>query len=532
MVELNAERGGVDLWVVGRRSRLDPANVYAVVATLLFVVCSISFFLVPLPTMQWFSDYWEHAAAIKTLAQNLMHPLHPLYASHDPSRQLIPHNILLAMLVNYFGISVVNALSILATVVFGLLLVGVKLLADELFHHPWAPLVLLLTFLCAWGSPWVWTGFYEFRAIFYNSYYPSAAVLSLAFIAWWCALRYLRAEKIISMWAIGVMGLVALMYVTHQLAGLFAVGGLLLFAVFEPRTPFGKRLSLVVAVFFGILTTWFWPYFNPIGLAGAAAADKLAEDFSAFYRPIPVALLIGPAFLGFPMAIALIRRRRHLALVAGSFSIVVAYLLFGLIDHPVGHRLIAYFMVYLHLMLAWGILTYFSSIDFDAALPVRVVRKFVIALIAVFVLGQFAFAGVDFIRVGYEKIAKKSFGSFPNQPVIKYMEKIKAIVPDDAVVFSTPDESYPLPAFSGKLVDHPRAGWMIPDQKSRTKDNKEFFSATTTNTQRIVLIKKYGATFALLNVMSVDREVLVALGKMGREIPIDGNIMLIDFRAG
>lgn len=524
MVELNTLEGRV--WSVARRTRLNPDRVYVVVAVFLFFICALSFFLIPLPTMQWFSDYWEHAAAIKALAQNLTNPLHPLYASHDPSRQFIPYNVLLALLVKYLDISVIAALSILATVIFGLFLVGVRLLSTELFHHPWAPLVLLLTFLCAWGSPWVWTGFYELRAIFYNSYYPSAAVLSLTFIVWWCALRYLRAKAMLSLWMPAIWLLVALMYVTHQLAALFAVGGLLLFAVFEPGITVWKRLLLVVVVLVGVAATWFWPYFNPIGLTGTAAVDELADDFSAFYRPIPVILLIGPAFFALPIAVVLLRRRKHLALVVGLVSIALAYLLFGLIDHPVGHRLISYFMVYMHLILAWGILEYFSG----AGARARSYRSGVAVLVTLCVVAQVAFAGIDFFRVGYERVSGRSFGNFPNQPVLAHMEALKAIIPDDAVVFSTPDESYPIPVFAGKLVDHPRAGWMIPDQKSRTKDNKAFFASSTSNDERLALAEKYNATFAVVNKRSVDDAVLADLSRIGRSIAINDDVRLIDLR--
>lgn len=510
-------------------SRLAPNKIYAVLAISILVICGSSFFLLPLPTMQWFSDYWEHAAAIKALSKNLAHPLHPLYASHDPSRQFIPYNVLLAALVNYFHISVINALAILATAVVALLLLGVKLLADELFHHPWAPLVLLLTLLCAWGSPWVWTGFYEVRAIFYNSYYPSAAVLSLTFILWWCALRYLRMQKMLSIQMVAIVALVAFMYITHQLAALFAVGGLMLFAMLEPNTPLQKRLLLAFAVIVGVLVTWFWPYFNPISLTSTAAVDGIEEEFPAFYQPISVILLIGPAFFAFPVMVGLILQRKHLALVAGFVFIASAYLLFGLIKHPVGHRLISYFMVYLHLLLAWGILEYFviPRVGFGVGV---IQRYFIGVVMAVCIVAQVAFASLDFMRIGYEKVMQRSFGNFPNQPVVQYMEKIEKIIPDDAVVFSTPNESYPLPAFAGKLVDHPRAGWMIPDQKTRMSDNKAFFSIATTNEQRRMLAKKYRATFVLLNSESIEPAVLAEIEKIGQSISIGKNINLIDLR--
>lgn len=521
--------GGVNKQGSVRGVRMTPNKVYVIIALIFFIICVCSFFLLPLPTMQWFSDYWEHAAAIKALSENMLHPLHPLYASHDPSRQFIPYNVLLAMAVKFFGISVISALAILATTVVALLLLGVKLLADELFGRPWAPLVLLLTLLCAWGSPWVWTGFYEVRAIFYNSYYPSAAVLSLTFILWWLSLKYLRMQVMLSGHVIAIVVLTAFMYISHQLAGLFAVGGVILFAMFEPEVHLRNRLFLVLAVIVGVLVTWFWPYFNPISLAGTAAIDGVQEDYPAFYQMIPVVLLIGPAFLAIPVICVLICRRKHLALVAGSVAIVSAYFLCGLIKHPVGHRLISYFMVYLHLMLAWGILEYFSRSRYSPRAG-STSRAIIGVFLAACVVAQVSFASLDFIRVGYERITQKSFGNFPNKPVIRDMREIMKFVSNDAVVFSTPDESYPLPAFFGKLVDHPRAGWMIPDQRARMADNKAFFAIDTTNEQRRLLAEKYHATFVVMNRDSVAPVVVVGIESLGQSISIGEGIRLVDIR--
>lgn len=507
-----------------------PDRVYTWIAGALVVAVSLSALLLPLPTMQWFSDYWEHASAIRALAENPLQPQNPHYASADSSRQFMPLFLLLALVVRILDVSVFTALGLGAVLTVILFVYALKRFLTTYFDSPWAAPLGLLVFLFAWGSPWVWPGFYELRAHFYNNYYPSAFVFALTFLLWATTVKSVHANRVgISSLSIVAL-LAALMFVTHQLGGMFAIGAAMCFVLFEPGANKKLRAALAAALIAGTLLTAAWPYFNPIALLGLAS-ERSNEGHVDFYRAVPVLGLLGPALFGLVGLVLMMRRRMHLALVIGTTGILAGYLIGGMAEHPVTHRLLSYLVVYLHLGLTWLLLQMFfpgkaSSREFNRT------RALVLAVSVICIGLHSAFAGADFVRVGYERLTGRSFGVFPNHPVQDTLTQITTHLHPGAIIFATPDPAMAITAFEGKVIAFPRPQLMITDGRERTADSRTFFSLHTDRREREALLEKYGATHILFRRNEIEPAIESELLKLGKKIvEIDDVVLIAAHRA-
>lgn len=509
-------------------SRNDRANTtFNLFCVALCLLAALSFFYLPLPTLQWFTDYWEHASALRVLSESPFSPTNPHYATYDPDRQFIPMFVLLGGLMHITGISVETALALAAAITTVLFCVGVKVFAAEYFQHRWAPVVTMAVLLFCWGNPWIWTGFYEFRAIFHINYYPAALDLSLTFLAWGLVIKALRRASLDILTVVGLPFLSAFMFITHQLGGLFAVGGMVLFIALEPAHSTRTRLNIFLLITAGMAMTWWWPYFNPIKLTVYGAGDKENGGVPQFYYPLQVMLLIGPAWLGIPVLLEMFRKRIHLALVVGFICLSCAYVLGGMVGHPVAHRFLSYTVIYLHLPIAWKLLKLIPDRPSQLA-PRSVAQRRTFAVVATLVvLAQLCLAAVDFARVAYEKQTGKSFGNFPYQNVRGELAAAIQTVPKDAILFASFDPALSVTAYKGKVVARPRAQLMIADGPARNRDNQRFFALDASQQERMALMRKYGASYILIKPDNVPGETVKHLEELGQLVPNEGPLILI-----
>lgn len=512
------------------RGALRAASVFNLISASVCVLATLSFFLLALPTFQWFSDYWEHASALRVLAENPLAPTNPHYASFDSDRQFIPMFIALGWLMQLSGISVYAALAIAGTLTTILFFGGCALFARSYFRHPWAPAVTVCVLLFCWGTPWIWTGFYELRALFYNNFYPASFVLSLTFFFWALVLRMLGQSALKLPEAAALLSLSALMFVSHQLGALFATGGAMLFLLFDGRgASLPARARIVVVIVAGIGLTWWWPYFNPIELTLYGAGDKENEGMPQFYEPLKILLLIGPALLGLPVLYGMARKRIHTAIVLGFVSLFLVYAVGGMAGHPVAHRFLSYAILYLHLAIVWKVLSFLPA---EEALPLAwlkgtATRRIAVLLAILLACMHIAFSMVDFTRLAYEKVTGKSFGSFPNHPIPTELAIVAEAIPDDAILFTTTEPALAITALKGKVIARPRPQLMIADGPARSRDNRDFFASGTSDAMRRALIRKYDASHILIRKENIPADVEMALRGFGTRVPTEGQLVLI-----
>ncbi len=87
-------------------------------------------------------------------------------------------------------------------------------------------------------------------------------------------------------------------------------------------------------------------------------------------------------------------------------------------------------------------------------------------------------------------------------PVTPYLFLSKHLSPDDVVLASDWREGYPLPAITGCRIVEPRHSFtlLIGDESvQRKKDAAAFFRDSLTSEERLELLRKYGATYILID---------------------------------
>src|SRR5947209_11764290 len=164
------------------RKRLSPTSCYICVCAALLVYTSVVFWLFAPAEYDMGIDFWEHVAAVKQLMIDPIHPLHPQYSTHDPSRQYMPWYLLLANLGRVLSLDPLSVMAIGAILTTLLWVVAIHLFFREYFESRWAPLVALTCLFFMWGIPWVWSGVYNFRWYLTTAADPSGFVFGLTLV--------------------------------------------------------------------------------------------------------------------------------------------------------------------------------------------------------------------------------------------------------------------------------------------------------------------------------------------------------------
>jgi hypothetical protein len=511
------------LWEVsGVLTPVGPERSFQILAWAVVAVVAASCVLLHLPQYQWFSDYWEHAAAIRALADNPWSPSNPHYASADPDRWFIPPFLLGALGVRHLGMSIAGVQGLIGIVTAIVFVFALGRFARMYFADRWAPFATLSVFLVAWGTPWVWTGCYEFRALFYNIYYPSMFVFALTFVAWALVIGQMReARSHIGAW-LALVATTALMMTSHQLGAAFAIGGVVLLLLFEPHCPLRVRFACAAAVAAGVGLSAAWPYYNPLALMFGGTGQQIHDGHPQFYQFIPVLLLLGPALLGLYALIRMLARRRQITLAVGFSAVFLAYLLGGLIEHPITHRLLPFSIVFLHLALVWEIL---ERVRGRAGSPHG--NQWLLFAAFGWAVVQIGFGALDFVRFGVETVAGRTIGSFPHQPVTRVITAVARDLPDDAVVFASHSPGLVLPAVGQKVVSRPRSELMIADGPARKADQARFFGPDTADQDRRALAAKYGAAYVVWRDGDVPDAVGDSLAALGAVVARHNDVTIV-----
>ena len=518
---------------------MRPDRIYTAIACVLGIWLILSTLLAPLPSMQYFSDSWEHLATIRELMTNPLHPTHPQINSVGTSRQFHPYALGLAWLASTFGLTPMQALGIGGVVTTVLLFLGIWLFADRYFRHEWGPLVVLVCLLALWGNPWVYTGFHNIRTLFYAISYPATFVLALTFIGAALLIDFLERPRAMRVLALGLM--VAVMCITHPLQTSMAVGLYGLLALFHGNANWRHRIAVLAAIGAGLAITSLWPYFNPFNLVPIYTNNPGAGGHATFTNVPAMLALVGPAFIGLPAALILVQRKQHWPITIALAGVTVIFVVGSLLAITIIHRFLAPVMLYLQLATAAIILSWMpaSQLAGNQQLPARV--RVIVPLVLAALLGlQVSIAAVDFVRLFTERVLGKTFGHFPNKPVVRQFSEITSLLPANAVVMTHERlSSRILPAFKGKIV-----GWndpLIPNGDARAAATNAFFTIGTSDEERRDLITKFGVTHAFIvtdegarlmqaDESDVDAKLVAAITRLGRVIYERDGMVLVEFR--
>lgn len=445
-----------------------------------------SFLLDPLVFHLDWNDAWVHVAVLRQWAGgDLLSPGNPHYDSPAPSREYTPWFLLLALVMRATGLSPFGALQLGACLGTALLWGGLGLfLATWFRHRAAAPLGFVAAFFF-WADIWEFVGFFNYRSQLFNNYFPAAAALGMALLAWTLVLRALRAPGRAPTGTLaGLAALIAVLMVCHQLTGGFALGGAALLGLLEPGATARRRALVAATVALGAAASALWPLYDPWAVVATAARNDPDWRPPSKFDRLPAVLGFAlPQLLGLAGLLHPRLRRALLPFALGFAGCFAAFLAGNLTGRTFSHR----FLPFACLFLSIGLVALWL-----AALPVaarggdrltgtgrRLARLTLAGLAPPLIALQLAVATRD---VGRAALGRA-------EPVRAMFEGLAVAIPPDGVTLATPGVALSLSAVGRKVVAIPRGLYLVPDEDARRRDAARFFGAAGEAERRAILAR-------------------------------------------
>ena len=536
-----------------------PRNVFLVLAGITGLWLLWDSLAYRLVTYALYADYWEHSAALTEWLRSLTDPGNPHVATAESSARYIPPYFVLAAAGGPLGLDAIDLMAASAIINYVLVTLGIYLFGTIYFRNPWAPGVLFVLLLAGWGVPWIWANLYELRSLFMTASYPATFVFGLALISFWLTLAFMRGLVGFFGGLGGLLLLSALMFVSHPLTGVFAIGGGCLLALTERDAAVSLRVLVILMLPAGALLAAAWPFFSVWDVI-LASSDELDDRtwqafggidamlerarsgawYHMFFDPRQFLVALGPALLGLPLALWLLLRWRFLFIPLGALLMAGPLVLNVFFQVALAHRFLLYVVFFLHLALTWGILELFDRWSDQrrtkrptggVLIGVSIVRVMVV-LLAVFHVGLLAgdYRGAH-LNNGLRLVDKRAALPF-GYDVPRLYTELTAALPDDAVVIGDRWLTWPLPTFRGKTValppDHENS--LVADQFERVDAVEAFLAAGTTAEERRGIAQRYGATHVLVNPRDSEAELLGWLRENAEPVSTAGWYQMFELR--
>jgi hypothetical protein len=425
------------------------------------------------------SDFWEHAAVVRELAEHPTVPRHPLLMVDAPHAYASPYLLSLALIARLSGSSAIAVLALAGLVNLCLLVVALRRLVVRLLPNgeaaaPYA--LLLLIFL--WGKgAWMWSGFLHVAMLGYDAAYPSTLAIAAMFLALSLLLDALVCNRRRAYLAISP--LVSLCMLTHPPTALVLVAGLA--SLFLARSEAARSTHaglLAGAVVGGVAVALAWPYYPVFDLF-----RNQPPEFHAWSRVFYQGVLarVWPVVLALPVLLWRLRRDRRDPLVLLALLLAGIYAA-GAVTGAYGlGRTIASIAIVVQIALAAGLAAWEERLA-----PSR--RWLVPAGTIAVLMGLFAYT-----RPPLPRLVKY------DPPEWREIRSILAPVQPGEVVLADSPTSYPVPALTGgRVVAWRHPIYWVPDHAERRAAQDRFFAAGSTG-EREGILRRYGVRWVLLN---------------------------------
>lgn len=458
-------------------------------------------------------DFWEHAAAVRELAERPLVPRHPIYDLEGPHVFLTPYTWVLGRISRLTGVSAVAVVRSAGVLNLALLILGLRALAGRLCRGPVASSSFWTLFLVVflWGrDPWLYSGFFHLQALGYVSPYQSTLASALVCFGLAGVSRSLEEG-----WTPGrvagcyvALTVVLLIHPLSFVAFGLAAGALTLAASrLRPRSLTVLTLGGFVAVGCGAL----WPFYSVLQLGhGSAVFDAANRPMyeGLIVRSLPVALV---GLVALANLVRVGRRSLPLVFLALGFAYAGGYVF----DRTSFGRVLPFMILTLQLATADGV----AALESSSALRRPLARAALCVGLVAVVAGPAARAIVRMAGRGLsnqlqtQRTADDLYAWLPS------------FVGRDTVVLAEVDAAWPIPAFAGRIVAalHPQA--FVPDQGRREVDVRRALDPTTSVLAREEILRRYKVRFLLFGPSTpAARE----LSMLGRVVYQDGTWILVD----
>jgi hypothetical protein len=501
-------------------------------STLLIAIIFIVY--VPLALLDYahfpYSDGPEHGAAIRELARNLAHPSDPMLANHPGnSPRFVPSILIMALMMRLTGLDVLTVLKLFLPLYFLLFLIAAALFTKEYFDDSGQASWSLAALLFLWGTGWMGANAYMFSAILYTAYFPSLVAFSLALLALYCQLRFLRVENGTLRVLQVLLGSTA--FVNHPPTGVFfLICSALLYL--ERSVPIKKACFYFLIVVVGALFAAFlWPYYdflpNLLKIASGAMAGTADYSLTRDYLYQKPLLRSGPALIGIPLALLFAYQRRYLFLAGGFILFCCLYRMGSLYKISLAERYIFFIICMLQLAFSRACRECFSgfrsrsSFSFKTACGWFLVILLITgtAIQAVLVYRQFLLPA--FIISNDHRSLSYFSPNHMQRDLGNYLK-------EGDVVLSDLYTSWSVPVYTGaKIIALYHTSPHIHDNQERIQAIETFFNSATSSAARKRILEHYGVTHILLNFQIAGKNIEPALKEAGFEVIVHNDMFCL-----
>lgn len=443
-------------------------------------------------------DYWDHAAAVRAMTENLRTPAHPLLAGpYTEDRGFNPYLLSLAVVSKTTGLSPFQVLKVGALCNLMLLFAGVYLFVTRSIMTRGAAIWVLVSYLFFWMT--------RGAMVREWAYYPSFFVMSATFLFWYVVVRYLRNGTLTVLCLAIAVGWV--LWLSHQLQAGLAFGNGILLAYLEENVSRTRRWTMAwVLPMLVIALGELWPYFSSlkyllrdfanVGVGNREPGHTMVGELR-FYGYI-----LGPNVFGILLVMLTkpsTRLERFLKVsTVGSF---VAWAVLFLVRSQYATTVVGNIgnMAAMRVGLALTPLTSQPGGPIRLRSPgSRQIRNGLLVVLSLTMLLQVKYT-LGWVRQFYWTAE----GTRYRQMVSDYPRLTRYIGPRD-VVLSDMWTSWQLPTFTGKIISRPEGHQLdynirYPELRDRAADLETFFASGTSAEIRRALIGKYHGKYVLLN---------------------------------
>jgi hypothetical protein len=450
------------------------------------------------------ADAWEHHRTIVALVENLWHPENPTYATEDTSIRFSPYSVMQALICRLTGWTPYDVLSGAAVFNTILLVAGVWCLLRE-FGEEASAAAVLVVMVGLYGEAPAYANSYALADLPWHQVNPSSFAFGITLFAWVLFLR--SGHTVVGMLTVGVLVGVAML--DHGMTGLFALLGLLMFALSKPSQQ-GLRavpnLMLLAAGTAAVCMAWPWYSF--------LQAVRLRPDNDYWFNPYILRSMLTvwawPAYLCGLAAFSVRRPFVRICLLGAVVSITIAVVAFVL-RSPTLARLPMPAMIFLHIPI--GIFCHehllFSLLTWPKRLRAllkaddsELYPAIVSTMVALIYWGSLA---PQLIQVATgSHLARPYLAPLVGKPVklVRYrplLDELLSRIGRHDVVLSDQQTSWMIPSSRGRIVAALHYEFFVKGQAERVADLEDFFNEATSDTRRLEILRTYQVRWIVLN---------------------------------
>lgn len=445
-------------------------------------------------------DTWHHIAVLGELIANPFDPSNPHIPTEEPSRYYSPLAVLAGIFGKLFSLSSWQIFNFISTLTCLGFIASCWLFGKKYYQSAWAPFLLVLSLLFAWGQGMGHAGFHNISTFGSRAAYPATQALVLGIFSWYLALLAMDHKKLVSPASIGLLIVTAVMFLTHQFSGVIMAFGAGSFILFHQSANLQHKMKLLFLMALSGLLTLFWPYFNPLDVVFSAADPKWKSDVTQTDKLSYILAMIAPALagvLGFKNKNSM---RWEVALPAVVFTSF--FILFYSTEMSIAHRIPPAIILYLQLGLVWVFITFGHKLKQTPVLAV------VISVVAAsIILGNLSFANHPRVE---EPLLREKYGR-----MIVSAKAMASHVPAHAIAFASDSIVYPYQATGRRVVSIPRPEPVAPSLPQRQEATARFFAEDTNQSERSALITKWEASYIVFSPKDLSPVVMRELREFG-----------------